>query len=85
MRGPGRGTHDAVRHRYDKHPARHLDGGYVDRMKTGRRGMRVGSGAAFGAAVAITAGSTPIGVAIVAGLGGTLAWRTGVGTWRARR
>jgi hypothetical protein len=36
---------------------------------------RVAGGTAFGAAAAAATGSTPIGVAVVAGLGGLLTWR----------
>jgi hypothetical protein len=45
---------------------------------------RIGGGSAFGAAVAVATGSTPIGVIVVAGLGGALSWRLRRGESRER-
>jgi hypothetical protein len=39
---------------------------------------------AIGGAAAIVTGSTPIGIGIVAGVGGVVAWRTAAGRLRAR-
>jgi hypothetical protein len=39
---------------------------------------------AIGGAAAMLTGSTPIGIAIVAGVAGALAWRTAAGGSRAR-
>jgi hypothetical protein len=44
------------------------------------RSARTGGGAAFGAGLAAVKGATPIGIAVVAGLGGALAYKS-----RARR
>lgn len=43
---------------------------------TRRRAADVGAWGAAGAALAVVTGSTPIGIAIVAGVAGALAWRT---------
>ena len=40
-----------------------------------QRSLSAGGGGLFGAALAALTGSTPIGVVIVAGLGGALAWK----------
>ena len=41
------------------------------------RALRAGGGSALGAAAAVATGATPIGIALVAGLAGALAWRAG--------
>jgi hypothetical protein len=41
------------------------------------RALRAGGGSALGALAAVATGATPIGVALVAGLAGALAWRAG--------
>jgi hypothetical protein len=51
---------------------------------TTERARQAGVWTAVGGAAAIVTGSTPIGVAIVAGVAGALAWRTAPGSSRAR-
>ena len=43
----------------------------------GKRALHVGGWTAMGGAAAVVTESTPIGIAIVAGVAGALAWRTG--------
>jgi hypothetical protein len=51
---------------------------------TGERALRAGGWMVVGGAAAIVTGSTPIGVALVAGVAGALAWRAAAGHSRAR-
>jgi hypothetical protein len=46
-------------------------------QQSNERALRAGGGSAFGAAAAVATGATPIGIALVAGLAGALAWRAG--------
>lgn len=48
------------------------------------RALFTGGWMAIGGAAAIVTGSTPIGIGIVAGVGGVVAWRTAAGRLRAR-
>jgi hypothetical protein len=59
---------------------------HLTRMKsdTRERTLRAGGCMAIGGAAAMLTGSTPIGIAIVAGVAGALAWRTAAGRPRAR-
>ena len=43
--------------------------------QTTQRAVRAGGWSALAGAAAVVTGSTPIGIAMVAGIGGALAWR----------
>jgi len=50
----------------------------------GGRALFAGGWTAIGAAAAVVTGSTPIGIGMVAGVGGVSRWRTAAGKLRAR-